>query len=529
MEVVLKENRPGWVIPAMAAVLAGVGILSLPHIVIPPGKAQAILLYHGWGLAEGLVPYRDMWGNHSPGLYFLYALAVRLSGHRYVGINILEMGWRLLTVVAVYRLAAYLYGRREGIVAAVFYGAWAVIFCGDFGQTGHPESFVVLPLVLAALYYMRDTMVYHVLCGLMSSLAAALDADALIIFAVILVFIIATPRSTWEPKPKMSKLLGFFHGVVALAVPLVFFFVLSRAADDFWRQAVSFNIYSSNGGFSLGGFSDKFMRLYFFFIPFWALLWARGGLSAAGGRNRLFFMSVMLGAAVVIAAVKGGTARHHFFVISGFAAVLASGGAGVIIDFVGSRSGKVLKSLAAIVTAAWIIGATVNLFSSFYWHPVRHYRTLDFLTGQITKSEYFGRFIDPGGDTNMVENRMVAAYARKNLKPSEKLLVWGNEALVNFWALRFAPTRFFYNYPLISSGKGCRRTEALKEQWRREFMGKIVEAPPEMVVVVHRDEAPVEGMDSAALLAAFPEFGKFIGESYGRIAWIGDFEIYRLR
>lgn len=528
MEAFLKESRPRWVVPAIAAVMAAVGILSLPHIVIPPGRAQGIFLYHGWGLIEGLVPYRDMWGNHSPGVYFLYALAVKLSGYRYVGINILEIGWRFLTVLAVYQLAAQLYGRREGIIAAIFWGAWAVIFCGAFGQTAQPESFVVLPIVLAALYYIRNTMLYHVLCGLLTALAVALDADALAVFAAVLLFIIAAPRSTWEPKPKLSKLLGFFHGVIALTVPLVLYFALSYAADDFWRQEVIFNICHSDYAFSLSKFADVFIRLFFFFIPFWIVVWVKGAFSSDERRNHLLFITLLLVVTILMAAVEKGYARHQFFVISGFAAVLASRGLGTVIGFVRSRSAMALRVLAAIIAAAWIAASAVCLFSSFYWHPIKHYRTLDFMTGRIAKARYFGRFIEPDGDINMVENLAVAAYARENLEPSEKFFVWGNEAVVNFWARRFAPAGFFYNYPLIFED-GCEKTRVLKRRWREEFMERISEKPPAMVAVVHRDRTSVKDMDSAALLSTFPEFEKFLDASYRPVNKIGDFDIYRLR
>ncbi len=528
METFLKDNRPGWIIPAIAAIMAAVGILSLPHIVIPPGKAQGIFLYHGWGLIEGLVPYQDMWGNHSPGVYFLYALAVKLSGHRYVGINIVEIGWRLLTVLAIYQLAAGLYGRREGLIAAVFWGAWAVIFFGAFGQTAQPECFVVLPMALAALYYVRNTMLYHVLCGLLISLAVALDADALAVFAVILLFIMAKPRSSWEPKPKLSKLLGFTHGVVALTVPLILYFALSYAADDFWGQEVIFNIYHSDSAFSFSEFADKFIRLFFFFIPFWIIVWVKGAFSSEERRNHLLFMTALLIVTVIMAIAEKESARHQFYVISGFAAVIAARGLGIVIDFIKSRSTVALKSPAGVLALLWIAASAFYLFSSFYWHPIRHYRSLDFMTGRITKDQYFGRFIEPGGDTNMVENRAVAAYARESLEPAEKFFIWGSEPLVNFWALRFAPNKFFYNYPLIFED-GCEASVVLKKRWRAEFMERIREESPEMVAVVHRDKTVVENADSAALLSTFPEFGEFLDAFYNKSQKIGDFQIYRLQ
>ena len=526
MEVSIKDKRPAWVLPALVSVMTLVGLMSLVELPVPPGRDQGIFLYHGWGLIEGLVPYRDMWDHKPPGIYFLYAIALKLFGHRYVAVNVLDIFWRLATVAAVYLVAARLYGRREGLIAAIFYGVWAAVIGSGFWWTAQAEGFMVLPLVLSVYFYFRDDIAASVLGGICVAAAMLLKTTAFLMLVFLLAHVLITPRKTWEPFPKRSKALSFTFGIIFVAAPLSLYFLFSYAFDDLWETVVTFNLYHSGVTFPISEFFQKFRFLFYFFPPFWLAVWIKAASNPEEKNKHVGFVTVWLIVTLLMVLVQRKYFLYHFFMLIGPAAVLAARGLGIILDYVFSRNAFLKRALIGIVTALWIIAGTAYWIRWVYWPYPIHYRSFEFMSGKIGKGEYFGRFIDPKGDINLVEDRAVAAYVRDRTRPGDKVLVWGFEPLVNFWAVRFAPTRFNSNYPLtFKPSHGV--TIRLREKWRKAFIGEIQKAPPIYIAVVHHDINALENESSDVQLKEFSEFENFIANNYARETQIGDFELYR--
>ncbi|GEM_PF-3524446 len=525
MEAFVAEPRPKWVLPALVSVIATVGAISLVQLPIPPGRDQGIFLYHGWGIIEGLMPYRDMWDHKPPGIHYLYAMAVGLFGHKYVAINVLDIFWRLLTVGAIYSLAARLYGRREGFMAAIFYGLWVSATGGGFWWTAQAEGFMVLPLVLSMHYYLRDTMSDHALSGIFMAIAILLKTTAVLMLVFLICFILFTPRKTWEPRPKRGKFLGFIYGLLVVFVPLTLYFALSYAADDFWETVVTFNLYHSGVHKPLGEFFSRSQYLFLFFMPFWLLVFLKGIFDPEERRLRPVLMFTWLAVSVLMVLVQRKYFLYHFFMIIGPGVVLGARGFGVAVDYARGRSVIAPRVVAVLAILLWTGAGAVSLFGK-YMHTPRHFRSFEFLSGEIDKWQYFGRFIDPKGDLSLYEDRAVARYVRDRTVPDEKFLVWGFEPLVNFWAVRFAPTRFNSDYPLTFRPQR-ETTRRLRKKWRAIFMEDIKKTPPTYIAVVHRDCNALENEDSATQLKDFPEFKRFIHEKYFHETTIGDFELYR--
>mgnify|MGYP002155003277 CR=1 FL=1 len=137
----------------MGLILLGTLLISLPEVVLPPGRDQGIFLYHGLGLLGGLVPYLNMWDHKPPGIYFIYALALGIFGNHFKSINLIDILWRLATVYSFYLLGRRLYGGREGLLSSLIYGFTSSAFFTTFWGNAQAEGFMIIFLVLSVYYY----------------------------------------------------------------------------------------------------------------------------------------------------------------------------------------------------------------------------------------------------------------------------------------------------------------------------------------------------------------------------------------
>ncbi|HLF48168.1 MAG TPA: hypothetical protein VJA45_02245, partial [Methylomirabilota bacterium] len=87
--------------------------------------------YIGWLLAEGAVPYRDVFDVNMPGVYLLHWALVATVGPGDVVWRLFDLGWLALTSGLLVAYATPLGGRRAAVAAGLVFallhlagGAW---------------------------------------------------------------------------------------------------------------------------------------------------------------------------------------------------------------------------------------------------------------------------------------------------------------------------------------------------------------------------------------------------------------------
>jgi len=121
-------------------------------------------------------------------------------------------------------------------------------------------------------------------------------------------------------------------------------------------------------------------------------------------------------------------------------------------------------------------------------------------------------------------DREVAKWMKSQTGPDDRVLVWGFEPAIYWFAERRPATRFIYNVAQRSPWQQVRA-----RQWFMEDIGKN---KPVVVAVQHSDIFPgVTGhnTDSAADIADFPEFEKWLEARYSPAGYRYNFEYYRRR
>ena len=110
--------------------------------------------YFGWRIAHGATVYRDVWDNKPPGIYWINAVGMLLSGGSYWGV--LAMCTLALGVAhaAYFVTALSLWHRHAATVATVLLGFY--LTHGYYtGGTNRTETFLVACELTAVAFYMR--------------------------------------------------------------------------------------------------------------------------------------------------------------------------------------------------------------------------------------------------------------------------------------------------------------------------------------------------------------------------------------
>lgn len=195
----------------------------------------------GKGILHGIVPYRDLYEQKGPVLYFLYALAALVDQHSFIGVYLLEtaaVGAFLYFSLGILRLylqeSAWLYAPLAVLAAAVCvspafahggsvetlslwylaYGLLAVLRCARQQRLLRWQESFYIGMGAAAVVYMKFTI-----AGFYLGLAL-----------FVAIWYLVMERKALE----LLKTIGwFFAGIAAVSLPVFGYFAFHGAVGDF--------------------------------------------------------------------------------------------------------------------------------------------------------------------------------------------------------------------------------------------------------------------------------------------------------
>ena len=142
-------------------------------------------------------------------------------------------------------------------------------------------------------------------------------------------------------------------------------------------------------------------------------------------------------------------------------------------------------------------------------------RWLQFMSGFSTSDGYNQNHVQWGHSAKDVME--AAGYIRDRTQDSDSVVVWGNEASINFLSGRPNPTRFVFALPLVVDSP-------FRADYRREFMTGLSEHPPAYFVAGLVDPGATKGR----ALNEFPALVEFLRVHYQLETRIGILDLYRL-
>jgi hypothetical protein len=408
---------------SMAAALAVGAILVLsPNLPLNrvPSEDEGVFLYVARVIAEGGMPYRDVWDHKPPGVYLLDLLA----GANAWGIFLLQA-----TLLAT---AAWLSNRalvRGGLGphGAIFGTiAWVVavprLFLEDGLQTNFPELYA-LPLQFAAFGLFADDEARHtptwrtVVLGGLAAAAALLKPTLIGVWVAIAFVLLFTSASTGR-WPDFFRRARYIAGpAVVVAGVVAVWLAIGGAFGDAVDQVLRYNAMYSGFATPLGRAEAIVLGLRLTLPSGLALLGLAGWVAAVSGPRPPIVLLAAVALPIEMLLASTGRAYHYYFL--------------PWLPAMGVLSGYLCWKLLMRFGPRFSLVVLVACVSM-----------------AIVPALLVGRLITIRDDGAA---REAAAYIDSVTTGADRVLVWGSRAEVLVLADRRSPTRLVYQYAALAT------------------------------------------------------------------------------
>ena len=201
-----------------------------------------------------------------------------------------------------------------------------------------------------------------------------------------------------------------------------------------------------------------------FLLPGWALglyLWLHGDVEH-GRRSLLMLALIWLPVEIMLVSLSGRQYGHYYLSMLPVSAVLAAFLADVCVGHVRGRvngedgarvngagvAGRAGRWSLPLTAGALAAVAVIAYVANFVFQDVGFFR--DRMIDRFSRVKIL-RDID---DDELLQGPYSAVVdrIRTHTSPRDRILVWGAESQIYLFSERRAPTRFFYQYPLVTPG-----------------------------------------------------------------------------
>ena len=218
----------------------------------------------GRGIIHGKVPYRDLYEQKGPLLYFLYALAALISEKSFTGAWIIECVMASLFAVFSWKTAKLFTDPPLYTISLVpvLLGLTYTVRVFNFG--GNAEE-LCFPLLTIALYFGLKAIVSGdglpenreaFICGIMAAALFWIKYTFMGFMAGFCLYILVMSIKQKKFAKLWSLVWRFIAGFAALSVPILIYFLANGALNSLWEAYFYNNIFLYHSRMPLGGIKD---------------------------------------------------------------------------------------------------------------------------------------------------------------------------------------------------------------------------------------------------------------------------------
>jgi hypothetical protein len=465
---------PAWAvrygaIAALVLVLVFAAYVRVRVADVPLERDEGEYAYAGQLILQGVPPYSLAYNMKFPGTYYAYSAILALFGESARGIHLGLLAVNAATVVLLFLLTRRLLGDLAATVAAA---AMTIVSLDRWimGVFAHATHFVLPPAIGGLLLLAGRASPRRpgrtLLAGALLGLAVLMKQQAAPFVALGGGWILwsgwrsgARRRETWRDVLVLAAGSLIPLSVIALV------FAAQGVLDRFWfwtfqyaREYVGEVPLDEAWPAFLMGWSDITRHTW----PVWwlgilgfAALWL--GRWDANARVRI---TLLVGASLV-SILPGFFFRQHYFILLLPAVGVLAGVAVATIDrALARRTGPVAARVLAAGLAVAAMGA--------YLAAERDY-LFRLSPRDLSRSVY--------GANPFVEAPEIARYLASRTAPDDRIVVFGSEPEIYFYANRRSGTGYIYTYALMEPQPYASR---MQDEMRRE----IEAAAPKYIVAV---------------------------------------------
>ena len=487
-----------WVLLVAILLTAGVVYSFSPtYAGKSPGQDASLFMYIGSGINQGAVLYRDLWDNKPPLVFFLDALALRLSGGSGAppwGVWAFDLVAWASSVVLLFLLLRKELGRVGLLFALVIFVLNLPVI---FGAGNMTEEFA-LPCQLAGLYFFTriEREGRHpwpaFWLGVSFALSFLMKQTTIGVWIALAGYLVLS--RIFDHKPiKGYVIMWAAAGAALVAGAVVAYFAIHQALYYLWDVAFRYNYYYARASLAshaaavfqlLSGWS-----LVSSIFPMGALAWLAGlvYVRRVGWGKAPFLLLVSLIDLPIecfMVGVSANAYQHYLVTLLPGLAILN----GYLVHFL-------LQELRARLR--FPLGAILYPLLLF----------LAVFQGVKTVANLYRANLP----------KQVAAtlkYINKHSSQTDYMLIWGYRPDVNFLSGRPTPTRFIHQIPLYTVGYATPQIFA-------QLLSDLQKNPPKLIIDTHNNRMPFVKMQGVRcvlpggdLPQGMPEVFVYICEHY---------------
>ena len=225
----------------LAALFLGVCSKSSPFYPINDWVDVHCFFTVGRSILDGLVPYRDLYEQKGPVLYFLYAIAAIISDKSFLGVFFLEVVTFGLFLYFCGQIARLYLGKSRAVYGICAVLAAVIPVSGAFAHGGGAEQLCLFMLaysLMSVLQALKENRCLTVLEGVLNGVFAAcvlyVKFTMLGFYLGLALFVIIWYLSVRQSARLLSTIASFLLGVAGVSVIVLGYFAIHGAVGDFF-------------------------------------------------------------------------------------------------------------------------------------------------------------------------------------------------------------------------------------------------------------------------------------------------------
>ncbi|NQV01212.1 MAG: glycosyltransferase family 39 protein [Bacteroidia bacterium] len=503
-----ERETVGKVIPYifLAAILIFITIIRIRLLSFPLERDEGEYAYFGQLILDGISPYMMAFNLKLPGTYYSYAMIMALFGQTREGIHLGLLVFNLGSAIFLFLIGRKLFNNFVAMSACAVF-AVLVVSPSLLGYAAHATHFVSF-FMLAGIYVLLSAFDKHkwalyFLSGILLGLSFIMKQSGLFftLFGGLMIILYYLVHK--HPSLSRSFLNLVIYGAGSV-IPLgVVFLVmaLSGVFEKFWFWTFIYpGVYGSRIPVS-----EIFDMLKITLPPVFSAFvacWVLAGLGIPAlflyrGKSwaRIFLGMLLLFS--ILPVIPGFFFRQHYFIPLIPALGLM---AGLFLDTVNQWIKKYFKRISWVtgILLVVLLVAGINKRKAYFY---------ELKTGDLAERTYFGN--------PFLESIQVAKYLKSRTKPDDRILVFGSEPQIYFYADRKSSTGYIYMYDLAFK-------HPYLQEMQDELMSDIELNKPEYAVFVNCTYSWSLEKESSDTL--FVRFNNFLRENNYTITGVADMQ-----